>query len=288
VSAVLTQQVAAGLVLGSLYALLALGLAMVYGVLRILHVAHAGVFAAGAYAALVTAPRVGAWGGVAAAVGLFPVGGLFAQSFCFLPLLLPPPLLPLFTSFPLFILLCLLFFLVFGPYIQAFPIRPPLQGLEVAGVRLTGNDALILATTALLLGGLYLLLHRTTLGLAWRAVASDLEVARMMGINTNRVVALNLAVGSALAGIAGVLVALYYNQVYPTMGSVVGYKALAIIVLGGLGSVLGTAAAGLLLGVVESLLVAQVGFVLPRDAIAFIALILVLLARPRGLVGGSA
>jgi branched-chain amino acid transport system permease protein len=288
VSAVLTQQVAAGLVLGSLYALLALGLAMVYGVLRILHVAHAGVFAAGAYAALVTAPRVGAWGGVAAAVGVCAVGGLFAERFIYRPLLDQPPLVPLIASIGLFILVEDLLRLVFGPYIQAFPIRPPLQGLEVAGVRLTGNDALILATTALLLGGLYLLLHRTTLGLAWRAVASDLEVARMMGINTNRVVALNLAVGSALAGIAGVLVALYYNQVYPTMGSVVGYKALAIIVLGGLGSVLGTAAAGLLLGVVESLLVAQVGFVLPRDAIAFIALILVLLARPRGLVGGSA
>jgi len=288
VSAVLTQQVAAGLVLGSLYALLALGLAMVYGVLRILHVAHAGVFAAGAYAALVTAPRVGAWGGVAAAVGVCAVGGLFAERFVYRPLLDQPPLVPLIASIGLFILVEDLLRLVFGPYIQAFPIRPPLQGLEVAGVRLTGNDALTLATTALLLGGLYLLLHRTTLGLAWRAVASDLEVARMMGINTNRVVALNLAVGSALAGIAGVLVALYYNQVYPTMGSVVGYKALAIIVLGGLGSVLGTAAAGLLLGVVESLLVAQVGFVLPRDAIAFIALILVLLARPRGLVGGSA
>lgn len=287
-SAVLTQQVAAGLVLGSLYALLALGLAMVYGVLRILHVAHAGVFAAGAYAALVTAPRVGAWGGVAAAVGVCAVGGLFAERFVYRPLLDQPPLVPLIASIGLFILVEDLLRLVFGPYIQAFPIRPPLQGLEVAGVRLTGNDALTLATTALLLGGLYLLLHRTTLGLAWRAVASDLEVARMMGINTNRVVALNLAVGSALAGIAGVLVALYYNQVYPTMGSVVGYKALAIIVLGGLGSVLGTAAAGLLLGVVESLLVAQVGFVLPRDAIAFIALILVLLARPRGLVGGSA
>ncbi len=286
-STVLAQQVAAGLVLGSLYALLALGLAMVYGVLRILHVAHAGVFAAGAYAALVAAPRTGAWGGVVAAVGVCAVAGLLAERFVYRPLLDQPPLVPLIASIGLFILVEDLLRLVFGPYIQAFPIRPPLQGLELAGVRLTGNDALILTTTVLLLGGLHLLLHRTTLGLAWRAVASDLEVARMMGIDTNRVVALNLAVGSALAGIAGVLVALYYNQVYPTMGSVVGYKALAIIVLGGLGSVLGTAAAGLLLGVVESLLVAQVGFVLPRDAIAFVALILVLLARPRGLLGGT-
>lgn len=286
-SAVLAQQVAAGLVLGSLYALLALGLAMVYGVLRILHVAHAGVFAAGAYAALVTAPRGGTWVGVAAAVGVCAAAGLLAERFVYRPLLDQPPLVPLIASIGLFILVEDLLRLVFGPYIQAFPIRSPFGGGEVAGVRLTGNDVLILATTALLLVGLSLLLHRTTLGLAWRAVASDLEVARMMGIDTNRVVALNLAVGSALAGIAGVLVALYYNQVYPTMGSVVGYKALAIIVLGGLGSVLGTASAGLLLGVVESLLVAQVGFVLPRDAIAFVALILVLLARPRGLLGGS-
>lgn len=286
-SAAFAQQVVAGLVLGSLYALLALGLTMVYGVLRILHVAHAGVFAAGAYAALVTAPRLGAWGGVAAAVGVCAVGGLLAERFVYRPLLDQPPLVPLIASIGLFILLEDLLRLLFGPYIQAFPIRSPLPAVELGGVRLTGNDLVILVVTGSLLVGLYLLLHRTNLGLAWRAVASDLEVARMLGIDTNRVVALNLAVGSALAAVAGVLVALYYNQVYPTMGSVVGYKALAIIVLGGLGSVLGTAAAGLLLGVVESLLVAQVGFVLPRDAIAFCALILVLLARPRGLVGGS-
>ena len=145
--------------------------------------------------------------------------------------------------------------------------------------------AVILAATAILLLILWLLLNRSSIGLAWRATAQDLETAKAMGINTNRVVAFNFILGYGFAAVAGILVGILYNSVYPTMGDVPAYKMLAVIVLGGLGNPLGTVLAALVIGMAETLIGGYVGFFLPRDAIAFVVLILILLWRPQGLLG---
>jgi branched-chain amino acid transport system permease protein len=153
------------------------------------------------------------------------------------------------------------------------------------GLTLNGTWFLILGATGLLLLILWYLLNRSPIGLAWRATAQDLETAKAMGINTNRVVAFNFILGYGFAAVAGILVGILYNSVYPTMGDVPAYKMLAVIVLGGLGNPLGTVLAALVIGMAETLIGGYVGFFLPRDAIAFLVLILILLWRPQGLLG---
>jgi len=130
-------------------------------------------------------------------------------------------------------------------------------------------------------------LRRTRLGLLWRATSQDTETASAMGVNTGLIIATIFLIGYALAAISGVLLGINYNTVYPTMGDIPAYKMLAIIVLGGLGNPLGTILAAMLIGLVETFVVAYLGFVLPRDAIAFIVLIVILLVRPQGLLPGE-
>jgi branched-chain amino acid transport system permease protein len=144
---------------------------------------------------------------------------------------------------------------------------------------------MVVGVTAALLVALWLFLRRTSLGLALRAASQDREMAAACGMNVPRVVGLDFALGSALAGAGGMLVGIYYNSVSPTMGDVAAYKGLAIIVLGGLGSIAGTVLGGLVVGVAETLLIGLVEFPLPRDAWAFLAMIAVFLARPQGLLG---
>jgi branched-chain amino acid transport system permease protein len=134
---------------------------------------------------------------------------------------------------------------------------------------------------------LWYLSTRTELGLAMRATPQDLPIADAMGINSHYIVSITFVIGSAIAAVAGILVGIYYNQVYPTMGSVPAYKSLALIVVGGLGSVPGAVIASLLLGVAETLLIGYANIPLPRDALAFIAMIAVLMWRSEGLMGSK-
>jgi branched-chain amino acid transport system permease protein len=282
----LWQQIINGITVGSTYALIALGLTMVYGVLRILHIAHAGVFALGAYVGMYAYGRTGSLpAALAAAMLACAAVGVMIQRWLYRPLLAQPRIVPLIASIGLFIFMEDLYRLLAGPYVLAFQIGAQVRPLQISGAALTAPQALTLAVTAALLVAVWLLVGKTWLGLGWRAAAQDLPMAEAVGVNAHRVIALNFAFGSALAGAAGVLIGLLYNAVSPTMGSVPAYKALAVIVLGGLGNVWGTVAAGLLLGLVETFMVGIAGGLLPRDSIAFVALILVLLFRPTGLFG---
>jgi branched-chain amino acid transport system permease protein len=137
--------------------------------------------------------------------------------------------------------------------------------------------------TAVCLAAIYLIITYTRLGLAWQATAQDMDTAKAMGVNIRQVVNLNFLIASAIAAIAGVLTAINYNSILPTMGSVPAYKMFAIVVLGGMGSIPGTIAAGLIIGMVETIMSAYFGFIMPRDAIAFSAMILILIFRPEGL-----
>ena len=132
---------------------------------------------------------------------------------------------------------------------------------------------------------LWIITSKTDLGLAMRAVSQDMSIASAMGINSRQIVSLTFAIGSSIAAIAGILVGIYFNQVYPTMGAVPAYKTLALIVVGGLGSVPGAILASLLLGIAETLLIGYANIPFPRDALAFVAMILVLMIRPEGLLG---
>ena len=275
-----------GVVQGAIYALIALGLTLIYGLLRILHVAHAALFTLGGYIGVIVTNHSGSFAaGMAAAMVLVGLTGCAVYRLAYRPLLGRPPLIALIASIGLFILAEELFRIVFGAYGLSF-LEPPLQRqLELLpGISLSYARLAVIGIAVVFLGALGWLSSRTRTGVAWRATVADPDMARSFGIDVERVRLLNFFIGSALAAAAGVMVALLNNLVEPTMGAVASYKGLAIIVLGGLGSVRGTLIAALALGVIESFGTIYLGRLMDRDAIAFAFLILVLMVRPHGLL----
>jgi len=277
-----------GLIYGCMYAIIAVGLTLVYGLLRILHVAHAGLFALGGYLGLIITNASGslllAMPLTAALVGFL---GMAIYRLCYQPILDRPPYVALIASIGLFIAMEELFRLVFGPYGLTYA-QPHLQELhQLGGITLRRVDIAIVLGSLAMLGGLSWLAQKTRIGVAWRATVDDPRMAESFGISVVRVRYLNFFIGSALAAVAGIFISLLSNLVEPTMGGVPSYKALAIIVLGGLGNVAGTLIASLVLGIVEAFGTIYVGSYLDRDAIAFAFLILVLMIRPKGLFAGK-
>ncbi len=280
------QQLANGIAIGSVYALMTLGLTMVYGVLRILHVAHAGIYALGAYVGLYTFHLLGSfWASLAAAMLACAAAGLLVERLLYAPLLHLPRIVPLIASIGLFIAMEEGFRIVAGPQTEAYNAPVGLRSLGLGPFRLTDAQVLIVLVTGAILTLLWAILTRTRIGLAMRATAQDAEVSSAFGANVQAVVAANFLLGSAMAGAAGVLIGVYDNQVWPTMGSLPAYKSLAIVVLGGLGSIPGTVLASLVVGLGETLLIGLLAIPFPRDALAFVAMILVLMFRPQGLLG---
>jgi branched-chain amino acid transport system permease protein len=282
------QQIANGIATGAVYALTTLGLTMVYGVLRVLHVAHAGIYALGAYVGLAAFRATGSfWLSLLVAMVACALAGFLIERFLYAPLMHMPRIIPLIASIGLFIAMEEAFRIVAGPYALAYDAETRFGSLALGPLHLTAPQTLILVVTFVLLGLLWLLLARSTVGLAMRATAMDAEITSTFGVNTRAVVMLNFLIGSALAGAAGVLIGVYDNQVWPTMGSVPAYKCLAIVVLGGLGNIPGSVLASFLIGLAETLLIGVVAIPFPRDALAFVAMILVLMFRPHGLLGKS-
>ncbi len=275
-----------GLVQGSIYALIAVGLTLVYGLLRILHVAHAGLYTLGGYIGVLVTNATGSLS-LALLVAMVFVGvvGMGIYKLCYQPILRYPPFVALIASIGLFIAMEEIYRLVFGPYGISFN-KPPLPAsIKFLGMHLKLAEIITMVGAAILIGALALLSARTRIGIAWRATVTVPEIAESFGIDIEKVRYLNFFVGSALAAAAGVMVVVLNNLVEPTMGSVPSYKALAIIVLGGLGDVRGTLIAALALGVIESYGTIYLGEFLDRDAIAFTFLIIVLMIRPQGLFG---
>jgi branched-chain amino acid transport system permease protein len=276
-----------GLVFGCMYALMAVGLTLVYGLLRILHIAHAAVYAFGAYVAVIVANASGTIPlGVIAAMAAAAFVGIAIYRLLYEPLLSYPPYVPMIASIGLLVFMEDGFRIAFGEQGLTFARNPyPTQLHEFLGLTVnTVQIAIVVAATVCLIL-LASFIARTRIGIGWRATVSDPRIAESFGVDAIKVRYLNFAIGSALAGLAGALIGLLNNFVEPTMGFVVSYKALAIIVVGGLGSLQGTLLASLALGLVESYGTIFVGRFLDRDAIAFLFLIAVLIARPRGLAG---
>ena len=276
-----------GVSFGCMYAMMAVGLTLVYGLLRILHIAHAAVFALGAYVTVLTANATGSIGlGFIAAIIVTPLFGVAIYRFLYEPLLKYRPDVPMIASVGLLVFMQDAYRILFGEQGVTFRNNPfAFTTFSLAGLRFNAVQAALVISAIVIFAGLHIFTTRTRIGVGWRATVSRPRIATSFGIDAIRVRYLNFAIGSALAAVAGGLVALLNNLVDPSIGAVVSYKALAIIVLGGLGSVRGTLIASLVLGLVESYGTIFIGAWLDRDAIAFLALIAILMIRPEGLTG---
>ncbi|MFT4890468.1 MAG: branched-chain amino acid transport system permease protein [Halobacteriales archaeon] len=272
-----------GLTLGALYALIAVGLTMVYGMMRILHIAHAAILVVGAYAGFYTWDALGTfWLALPAAMIVGGVVNVTVYLLLFRWIADEEPLVPLIASIGLFVALSDGYRILFGAYSKSFE---PTFAFPSPIPEFTTAQFVVLALTVVLFAGVYLLVAYTRVGLAWQVTAQDREVAGAMGVNVRRIMALNFFVGGALAGAAGALVGMYYGSVSPYMGDVWAYKTFIIIVVGGMGSIPGTVIAAFVLGLFETSIIAQWGYALPRDAIAFLMMIAVLMFKPEGLLG---
>jgi branched-chain amino acid transport system permease protein len=279
-----------GLIFGSMYALMAIGLTLVYGLLRILHIAHAAVYAFGAFVTVVVTNASGSLAlGIAVAIVVSSLLGAAIYGLLYRPMLPYPPYVAMIASMGLLVLMEDGLRIVFGEQGLTFDRNPyPTQLHQAFGITLNTVQIAMVLVSTLSLTALALFTTRTRTGIAWRATVTNPLIATSFGINVVRVHYLNFIIGSALAAIAGALVALLNNFVEPSIGFVVSYKALAIIVLGGLGSMRGTLLASFALGLVESFGTVFVSSYLDRDALAFLFLIVVLIIRPQGLTGARA
>ncbi len=282
----LIQQLANGIAVGSVYALISLGLTMVYGILRILHVAHAGIYALGAYVGWFSFRLTGEfWLSLFIGMAGSALAGYLVERFLYSPLLHLPRIAPLIVSIGLFTAMEEAFRIVAGPHTLTYNAKIGIGNLSLGSFQLTETQLLILLVTFLILIILWVVLSRTRTGLAMRACAMDAETASSFGVNVKAIVAINFLIGSAMAGAAGVLIGVYDNQIWPTMGSIPAYKALAIVVLGGLGNIPGTVLASFVVGMAETFFIGILAIPFPRDAVAFVAMILVLMFKPYGLLG---
>lgn len=288
------QQVINGLSLGSIYALVALGYTMVYGVLRLINFAHGDVYMLGAYfgyyAARFLKPIQGSepWLDtlevmVAAMAGCALVGFLI-ERFAYRPVRRASRLTLLIIAIGVSLLIEYSSQLLFGADPKFFPQLIPEKAWHLGGVVITNQQMVVMHVAILLMILLNLFIYRTRTGKAMRAVSFNLDAAKLMGIDTDRIISLTFALGSALAAAGGVLVSINIPGIDPLMGVMTGLKAFVAAVLGGIGNIFGAVLGGLILGLAE-VMVAGYGSSTYRDAIAFLILIAILLFKPSGILG---
>lgn len=300
---IFVQQLINGLVLGSVYALVALGYTMVYGILELINFAHGEVTMFGAMIALavisaLTGAGVDLPGIVVALLGLLAAIpacmalGYTIERVAYRPLRHAPRLAPLITAIGVSIVLQNVAMLIWGRQYISFPPILPQGHHNLLGARITDVQIAILLTSVVLMIALTLLVQRTRLGRAMRATAQSPQLAGLMGVNANTVISITFIIGSGLAAIAGVMVSAYYGLAHYYMGFLLGLKAFSAAVLGGIGNLAGAMLGGLLLGVIESMGAGYIGNVTGgflgsnyQDVFAFFVLILVLIMRPSGLLG---
>ncbi len=296
------QQLINGLGQGGIYALIALGYTMVYGVLRFINFAHGDIFMLGAFAGFYVGPAVlritGLSPSFAAVLLVLPIAmlacalaGMAIERLCYRPLRDRPRLTVLITAIGVSLLLENGGQFVFGASPRSFPelitdraLALPASLGSLATLTITLSQVLVLGVALLLLGGLRQIVGKTRTGLAMRALSLNPTAAQLMGVDLDRIIALTFGLGSALAGAAGILASIQQPSIDPLMGIAAGLKAFVAAVLGGIGSLTGAVVGGLLIGVLEALVV---GYLSPtyRDPIVFGVLILILLFRPAGLLG---
>ncbi|MFB5193855.1 branched-chain amino acid ABC transporter permease [Neobacillus sp. KR4-4] len=283
----LIQQLVNGISLGSIYALIALGYTMVYGIVKLINFAHGDVFMVGAFIGFysITILDLGFFPALLISMVACAIFGVLIERIAYKPLRNATRIAALITAIGVSLFIEYGTIYIRGAQPEAYPDGiVPLKTLEILGVKISGQSILILGTSVILMILLQFIVHKTKIGKAMRAVSHDMDAARLMGINVNNTISATFAIGSALAGAAGVVFGVYYTKIEPLMGIIPGLKAFVAAVLGGIGIIPGAMTGGLLLGVIESL-VSAAGYSLWRDGVAFVVLILILIFRPAGLFG---
>lgn len=282
------QQLINGLALGSVYALIALGYTMVYGIIGLINFAHGEMYMLGAYFGFYAITRRGLSLGPATLVAMAGAAlvGILLERIAYKPLRNSSRIAVLITAIGASLLLQSVAQLIFGASFKPFPQVLPFKRIQLGPVFTTNRQLLLFGVSLTLMVTLQIIVHYTKFGKAMRAVSMDKEAAQLMGINIDRIISITFALGSALAAAAGILVGMYYNRIDPYMGMMSGLKAFVAAVLGGIGVIPGAVVGGLLMGVTENLVVAF-GSSSLRDAVAFAVLIIVLLFKPNGLLGNN-
>ncbi len=294
-----TQQLINGLALGAVYALIALGYTMVYGILQLINFAHGEVYMLGAYLGIIVF-------GILTALGLpsfsltltLVITVLVSMFFCamygaaieraaYRPLRNAAKLAPLISAVGMSIILQNFVMLSQGTQYKNLPPQLPSEGISILGANISPAQIFILSSSILIMILLHLFVSRTKLGKAMRATSQDRIMAGLVGIDINMVISVTFMIGSALAAVAGVMVTLYYGVVHFFMGYLAGIKAFTAAVLGGIGSIPGAMLGGFMLGLIENFGASYVSSVY-KDAFAFVVLIITLLIRPSGLLGQKA
>jgi branched-chain amino acid transport system permease protein len=292
---ILLQQLANGLILGSFYALVALGYTMVYGIIKLLNFAHGDLYMIGAFIGFlflsVLSPLIGdSWVGILCSMvlSMIAVGllGVLIQRIAYQPMLSAPRLSILITALAVSMILSnAVMAFTDGEYL-AFSTDLGYEGFEFGNVFVTYTQMVLVGAAAVLMTGLYLFVHRTMYGKAMRAIAIDQDACRLMGIHVNRIIALTFFIGTSLAASAGIMAGTYYGSIHFFMGFVIGLKAFTAAVIGGIGSIPGAMLGGLLLGLLESF-GTQIPFIGTewKDVFSFGILILLLVFKPTGILG---
>lgn len=288
------QHLVNGISLGSIYALIALGYTMVYGILQLINFAHSDVYMMGAFAAYYVGKLSGRMESpgivtlimlLAASMIACSLVGLMIERLAYRPLRKAPKLNILITAIGVSLFLQYLGQVVFGADPKVFPtVITDTVVAEFAGVQFKSLDIAVLAVTLIMMGALNFLIFKTKIGKAMRAVSTNMNVASLMGVDTNKVIAFTFIVGSSLAGVGSVLVGMKYPKIEPLMGMMIGLKAFVAAVLGGIGSIPGAVIGGILMGLSEEMVVGYVSSTY-RDALAFGILIIILIYRPAGILG---
>ena len=319
---ILLQQIVNGLTLGSLYAIVALGYTMVYGIIQLINFAHGEVVMFGAMIALTVIAALAGSGlpplaivltGLLAAIPSCMALGYFLERVAYRPLRRAPRLAPLITAIGMSIVLQQVAMMFWSRNTLAFPQILPVSVHEIAGASISSLQIAIIGICLAMMGGLAFVVYRTKLGAAMRATAENADIARLMGVDVDRVIGATFVIGAGLAAVAGLLIGIYYGVAHYAMGATLGMKAFSAAVLGGIGNIPGAMVGGILMGLVESLGAGYIGDISDlcqyrylagllgerctnggnlvlfgsnyQDVFAFVVLILVLVFRPSGLLG---
>ncbi len=280
------QTLISGLSLGSIYALIALGYTMVYGIAKMLNFAHGDIIMIGAYAGIIAVAQMGLPPLIAVLLSILICAllGVLIEFLAYKPLRQAPPLSVLITAIGVSYFLQNLALILFGSQQKAYPTIVQLGQVTIGSVTIDGVTILTLLVTALIMVVLSFFINRTRMGKAMRAVSEDKAAATLMGISVNRTIALTFAIGSALAAVASIFYGMSYTYIKPTTGAMPGIKAFTAAVFGGIGSVPGAMLGGILLGLIEQLSKTYIS-TLWADAIVFGVLVVVLVVKPTGLLG---
>lgn len=275
-----------GLSLGSIYALIALGYTMVYGIAKMLNFAHGDIIMVGAFTVIVSIVSLGLpiYIGIIVSIICCVVLGVSVEAIAYRPLRKAQPLAVLITAIGVSYFLQSLALIIFGSTQHSFPNIIPISALHIGKLAIKGESIATLIVTTVIMVALSFFINKTKIGKAMRAVSEDKEAAELMGISVNKTITVTFAIGSALAAVAGIFYGSTYGFIGPYTGSMPGIKAFVAAVFGGIGSIPGAMLGGILLGIIENLTKAYISTEL-SDAIVFAVLIVVLLFKPTGLLG---